>query len=290
MSIPVSNIQDLFATAHDEGILSQASLKVLAVDDVGQSIQNALGVDVSTIHSSAPMIGSLLVDDSASIRFGSNSQAVRDGHNFCLKALRDSKQGSGILVSCRYINGTQLYPFVPLDRALEMTAANYNPNGSTPLYDAIVENLGGVVLKIQEFANIGSAARSSNWIFTDGHDEFSRRNTIDQARSVITDLLKMETNIVGAVGVKYSQNDDFYRIFCGRSEDEVDRARADGTLELLEPAGGLGIWPRWVLTPNNTQSEIRKAWQVVSQSNVRASQATGAAFSQFAAGGFAAKP
>ena len=46
----------------------------------------------------------------------------------------------------------------------------------------------------------------------------------------------------------------------------------------------MGIEDRWILTPGNNPSEIRKAFQVFSQSAVRASRA--ASFSQGAVGGF----
>ena len=47
----------------------------------------------------------------------------------------------------------------------------------------------------------------------------------------------------------------------------------------------MGIEDRWILTPGNNPSEIRRAFQVFSQSAVRASQA--ASFSQGTVGGFA---
>ena len=47
----------------------------------------------------------------------------------------------------------------------------------------------------------------------------------------------------------------------------------------------MGIEEKWVLTPGNNESEIRKAFQVFSQSATRASQG-GASFSQAAMGGF----
>ena len=48
----------------------------------------------------------------------------------------------------------------------------------------------------------------------------------------------------------------------------------------------MGIPDEWILTPGNSASEICKAFQVFSQSAVRASQG-GATLSQVALGGFA---
>jgi len=47
----------------------------------------------------------------------------------------------------------------------------------------------------------------------------------------------------------------------------------------------MGIPDAWILTPGNNASDIRKAFNVFSQSAVRASQGAGA-FSKTALGGF----
>jgi hypothetical protein len=60
----------------------------------------------------------------------------------------------------------------------------------------------------------------------------------------------------------------------------------DGYTDFRLIATGCGIPDNWVLTPKNTPSEIRKAFALVSQSAVRASQGA-QAFSQAAMGGFA---
>jgi len=47
----------------------------------------------------------------------------------------------------------------------------------------------------------------------------------------------------------------------------------------------MGIRDEWILTPGNSEAEIRKAFRVFSQSAVRASQGAGS-FSQSGLGGF----
>ena len=59
---------------------------------------------------------------------------------------------------------------------------------------------------------------------------------------------------------------------------------SDGTTDFRAVFREMGIEDRWILTPGNNPSEIRKAFQVFSQSAVRASQA--ASFSQGAISGF----
>jgi hypothetical protein len=46
----------------------------------------------------------------------------------------------------------------------------------------------------------------------------------------------------------------------------------DGTTDFTQVFRSMGIPDRWILTPGNSASEIRRAFQVFSQSAVRATQ------------------
>jgi len=168
-----------------------------------------------------------------------------------------------------------------------MDDTNYNPNKGTPLYDNAALLLATVMAKAQEFGNNGVPVRTVTLIVSDGHDEHSTKQTPASVASIVRDMLASENHIIAAMGID-DERTDFYQVFSGRSRQEVEAAKQAGKLEQLEPApGGMGIWPHWVLTPGNSQSEIRKAFQVFSQSAVRVSQ-TGSNFSKTAMGGFAA--
>ena len=60
----------------------------------------------------------------------------------------------------------------------------------------------------------------------------------------------------------------------------------DGRTDFRRVFAEMGIPDEWILTPGSTPSEIRRAFRVVSQSAVRASQASAATFSQTALGAF----
>ena len=129
-----SNINALFHAAKAEGILSPASLQTLiSIPDMGANIQAALGVSVDDVKASEAVLVTLMPDDSGSIRFASNAQAVRDGHNLVVDALVDSKQDSGVLMHTRYLNGYVLYPYSALGQVVKMTPQNYDPRLGTPL-------------------------------------------------------------------------------------------------------------------------------------------------------------
>ncbi|MGK7932827.1 MAG: hypothetical protein AB4041_15545 [Microcystaceae cyanobacterium] len=251
MSDPI-NVNDLFQNAQDDGLLSNASLTALDVADIGTQIQAGLGVEIDDFMSSEVVLVTIMPDDSGSIRFSGNSQAVRGGHNCILDALAQSQQKDNILIHNRYLNGHVLYPYCPLDQAIRMTPQNYNPNLGTPLYDQTLVLLGTVLAKAQEFADNGVAVRTITLLITDGADEGSFRTNAQDINSIIQDMLKAENHIIAAMGIDDGGYTNFRDVF-----------------------KQMGIRPEWILTPSNSDTEIRKAFQVFSQSAVTVSQGGG---------------
>jgi len=281
MSNPVSNLNGLFQNAMEDGILSPQSFQALTVVDIGRQIQAGLGISVNQVSASEVVLVTMMVDDSGSIRFGGNAPVVRDGHNQVLTALTSSKQNHSILAHTAYLNGQVLFPYLPLavvDEAekrhsgrityvrnkdvVDLDSGNYNPDKGTPLYDQTVVLLARVLAKYQEFADGGVSARTVTLIITDGADEHSVQATAQTVRPLVEDLLG-EKHIIAALGI------------------------ADGRTDFRQVFREMGIRDEWVLTPGNSPGEIRKAFQVFSQSAVRASQGA-ASFSRTAAGGFGA--
>jgi hypothetical protein len=250
----------LLKGAVDDGVLGNASMMAFQVPNLGAQIQAGLGVAVDDVQASEVFLLALLVDDSGSIRFGQNAQGIRDGVNLVYEALTQSKSGGAVLASCRYLNGTILDAYTPIDQATRLDAKNYNPMGGTPLYDESVVTLGTVVAKTQEFEDAGVPARTVTVILSDGADLHSRLQTSDSVKAVVGDMLLAENHLVFFVGVD------------------------DGCTNFTFVAESMGIPAAFVLTPGNSPSEIRAAMAVVSRSVVRASQG-GAGFSQAAASG-----
>ncbi|MBX7221741.1 MAG: hypothetical protein K1Y36_17445 [Blastocatellia bacterium] len=277
----VPNINALFQNAQEEGVLSPQSLQALTVLDIGSQIQAGLGISVNNVTASEVVLVTMMIDDSGSIRFSGNSNVVREGHNSVLEALMASKQNHSILAHTSYLNGHVLFPYLPLAVVDEdekkrtgrvtykrnplvenLTTSNYNPDKGTPLYDQTVVLLGRVLAKYQEFADGGVNCRTVTLIITDGADEHSSTANARTVRPLVEDLLG-ERHIIAAMGI-YDGHTDFKKIF-----------------------REMGIRDEWILTPGNNQGDIRKAFQMFSQSAVRASQGA-ASFSKTAAGGFGA--
>jgi hypothetical protein len=239
-------VKKLLDDAHQTGALSAKSLAALDVVDVGAQIQAGLGVTIDDVAASEVVLLTMMPDDSQSIAAANNTDAVKDGHNFVLEALARSKQSGEVLGHTRYLNGDVLFPYTTLSNAIQMTSANYNPCHGTPLFDQTVVLLGTVIAKAQELQQAGIAVRTVTLIITDGGDYGSQRCRASDVAAIVQDMLAQENHIVAAMGINDGST-DFHKVF--RS---------------------MGIPDRWILTPGNSASEIRRAFQVFSQSAVRA--------------------
>ena len=239
-------IKKLLEDAHGQGALSAKSLATLDVVDVGAQIQAGLGCTIADVTASEVVLVTMMPDDSQSIAGAGNTDAVRDGHNFVLEALRGSKQSGEVLAHTRYLNGFVLCPYTQLEHSVVMTKQNYNPNLGTPLYDQTAVVLGTVIAKAQELAQAGIAVRTV--IITDGGDYRSTRCKPADVAAIVKDMLGQENHIVAAMGI------------------------SDGSTDFRAVFKSMGIPDRWILTPGNSASEIRRAFAVFSQSAVRASQ------------------
>lgn len=245
-------IEELLREAEGEGTLSAQGAQVLQIPDMGERIQAAFGVSVDDVQSSEVLLVTQMPDDSGSIRQSGNEQVVRDGHNLVLESLQRSQQRDSVLAHTRYLNGHVLFPYVPLDGAVKMSAANYRADKGTPLYDQAVVLLGTVLAKSQEFTAAGVPVRTVTLLITDGGDCSSNHATAATVRQLVRDLLAQEHHVVAAMGI-HDGSTDFRRVF-----------------------RDMGIPDRWILTPGNTASEIRRAFQVFSQSAMNVSQGLGA--------------
>lgn len=247
----------LLAAAHTQGALSLRTVATLELCDVGAQIQAGLGVTIDDVTASEVVLVTMMPDDSQSIASAGNTDAVRDGHNFVLEALAGSKQSGEVLAHTRYLNGAVLTPYTELAHAVKMTRQNYDPRLGTPLYDQTAVVLGTVIAKAQQLAHAGIAVRTVTLIITDGADYGSTRCRPADIKAIVTDMLAQENHIVAAMGI------------------------SDGATDFKAVFRAMGIPDRWVLTPGNSASEIRRAFAVFSQSAVRASQGLGAQLGGF---------
>lgn len=255
------NVQSLFAGAQAGGNIGAAAAQVLAIPDLGAQIQAGLGISVDDVMSSEVLLVAVLLDDSSSIRTAGNEQILREGGNLIIDSLKGSKQSDSVLISVRTLNGTIICPYVPVNQAPKLDDTNYQATGGTPLYRESLVLFGQAVAKSQEFSDNGVTARSVAAIVSDGADLHSGRTHASDVAKVVHDMLMSESHIVIGMGID------------------------DGQTDFKQVYSKMGIEDKWILTPKNTASDIRRAFAVVSQSAVRASQSA-KNFSQTSGAGF----
>ncbi len=259
----MSNNTTLLNDAVNNGNLSPDALVAMNnIPDLGLALQHAMGVNIDDINSSEITLVAMLIDDSSSIRSGGNERIVCDGHNMVIESIKDSKQKNGVLILTKYLNGKVLCPWAPIDQAVIMDSQNYHANGSTPLYDQTVEFLALIAAKTEEFEQMaGVPVRSISLIISDGADYGSYTQKPHNVSAVVKSMLKSEKHIIAAMGID------------------------DGSTDFKKIFSSMGLEDSWILTPGNSEKEIRASFRMFSQSAVRASQ-SGAGFSKTAMGGF----
>lgn len=254
------DVLGLFAGAHDDGDLSNASFQVLSVPDLGTQIQAAMGIPALDVPSTRAVLLTLLLDDSGSIAYRGNEQAVRDGYNEVVKALRESRQADDILAQCSYLNAGVLYPYEFVRDVPLLDARNFAATGWTPLYDRAIVTLGSVLAKSRDFTASGVPVNTVTLIVTDGNDEGSQYRARD-VYPIVKDMLSQESHIVAGMGID------------------------DGSTDFAAVFRSIGIPDNWILTPRSDPHDIRRAFQLFSRSAMSASQGQGT-FSHTAASGF----
>lgn len=264
MDASTPNVGDLFRQARDEGELSAAAFDALSASpDLGAQIQAGLGIAPDDVPASEIILLSQLLDDSGSIAGAGNEAVLRAGHNLVIDAAAATRQADAVLATARLLNRADpLYAYAPVGAVPRLDARNYRAHGATPLYDQAAVLLGTVLAKAREFENAGVPARTVTLIVSDGADAGSTGQTAASVRAIVEDMRRRETHVVAAMGIDDGGHTDFRAVF--RS---------------------MGVPDEWILTPGSSESEIRAAFGMFSQSVSRASQSA-AHFRLAGMGGF----
>jgi hypothetical protein len=252
-----AEIAQLLKTAHQTGTISSATFGKFDIVDVGSQIQSGFGVSVDDVHASDVVLLTMMPDDSSSIASAGNTDAVLLGHNQVIDTITASKQAGEVLAHTRYLNGEVLFPYTTISNAIQMNRSNYDPRHGTPLYDQTAILLGTVIAKTAELASAGIGVRSVTLLITDGDDCGSKRYKAADIKRLVSEMLAQECHTIAAMGINDSST-NFRQVF-----------------------QSMGIPDRWILTPGNSPTEIRRAFSVFSQSAARVGAGGGFALAGF---------
>lgn len=248
---------ELLTSAAAAGEISQETARSIIIDDLGAQIQAGLGVSVDDVQAAETTLVAALLDNSGSM--GPMEAEARTGFNRVLDALAGSKQDEGILMMVSDYSGV-IAPFSLVSGVDRLQPQSYRPGGMTPLMDASLALFATVLAKAQEFEDQGVACRTVSYVVTDGGDNASRHRPAAVAK-LVRDMLKSEKHIIAGIGID------------------------DGVTDFRQVFLSMGIRDEWILTPGNTESEVRRVFDLISKSAVQASKGA-ASFSKTALGGF----
>ena len=239
----------LFTSATTQGVISPRTSSLITGNLGSLVLAGAAGKDLEDITASDVTLVTVLIDSSSSIADRGLEKAVREGQNALLDAFAGAKDQDAVLLACWTFSGTMdvIHSYVPVPDATRLDTQNYRASGSTALYDAWCSALAANVAYAQRLRDGGTPTRSVVVVVTDGEDVGSKRTTAECAR-LSRDLLASELFTLALVGVGTDVN--FEHV-----------AKSMGI-----PAGCI-LWER-----DATPSGLRRAFQLVSRSAVRASQ------------------
>ncbi len=240
----------LFSSAVADGVLSPDTSTMLTGNLGKVVIAGAAGTALEDIVASDVTLITVVIDASSSIKDRGLEQAVRDGQNQLVDSFGGSKEKDSILMALwTFASGMDvLHSYVPVGDAARLSSKNYRGSGCTVLYDTWCDALAANVAYSQRLRASGTPCRSVVVVITDGEDVGSKRKAGDCAR-LSRDLLASEQFILAFVGV--GSDVDFHGV-----------AKSMGV-----PDGCIAV------QKDATPSTLRKVFQMVSQSAIRASQA-----------------
>lgn len=205
----------LDAGLHD-GDISQGS-HVIMVDNL--NAMTTLGRPNVALNDASPEDRVTLVVPVIDCTGSRASQAaeMRLEFNNMIAAFKKSSVAATILVSPwlfreRNSELVQLNGFVHLDQVILLDTSNYDPDGFTGLYDALLVILANTFDYAKQLINDGYRVKVVMPIITDGEDNASAHGAASQVRQIVEELKRLEIFVVGIVafgsGFAYNAADE----------------------------------------------------------------------------------
>ena len=236
---------DALSSALADGDISQASHQIMVENLDTQVTLGAQGVSPDDLAEDRVTLVVPIVDVSYSRK--DEAGLMRSEFNAMLDALDKSKARETILVSS-WLFDTRvqlLHGFLSLDDAIRLDATNYNPDGSTAMYDAVLDVFTSTAAYAKTLTDQGYRVKIVIVVITDGEENASQATAM-QVNQVAKDLLAQEIYVLALVafGSGYAQAE----------------------------AINMGIPDENVIEYGLDPKDVRRAFSLVSSSVIRQSQ------------------
>ncbi len=255
MNASKSLVTQSLDSALTDGDISPHSHAILVENLDTNTTLGAQGVPADSLAEDRVTLFVPLVDATGSRAH--EADLMRQEYNKMLDALSESKARDTILVSSWLFGTTPtlLHGFVGLSDAVRLDSHNYDPDGMTAMYDAVLDVLTSTTAYAKTLMDQGYRVRIVIVVLTDGEDNCSRPGADNKVAQVVRDLLITEVYTLALVA--------FGRGFA------------------LDAASAINFPSENVLENGGSERDIRHALALVSSSVIRASTAKVAS-----AGGF----
>lgn len=196
-----STVNELVVRAKMRGALSPISARALQRPRIAAQIEEALKDGFTIDRPGEVILVTLMPDDSGSMITNGKNVSLINGHNKLIEAMFESPSSERMLLSTRFLNGTVLNPYRPLDYCEDLTDENYPCDGTTPLYEQTLILLGAVMAKAQELIDKGARVRTATLIMTDAAStEDHAEKLLPEVASVIRDMTRVADHLVAGMG------------------------------------------------------------------------------------------
>jgi hypothetical protein len=247
----LNNLDDLFQSAQDDG-LTDDTMNLVISNLNGPTMTGAIGIPLNQLATNEVTLAMNIMDMSGSMHSHAND-LIRAYNDDYLGAMAGSTAVDDILVSTIVFDNQVelLHGYVNLGDAPQLNRGNYDPDGTTALYDAVASGMTNMVLYAQQLRQSGVMVRCIIIVYSDGEDNASKQ-TAASVRRAAHDLLKHEMYTLAYVGFKSG-------------------GISDSQLRHLADAIGFPD----VLIAGMSHEELRRIFHLASMSTVRVSQGGG---------------
>lgn len=242
-----ANVTAMIHGAVHDGLAADAGAILVAnLDET--VLAGCLGTGADDLDATEATLVCVVLDMSGSMEPWRD--AVVDAYNAMLEALRGAKGASAIVLSTWTFADTPalVSAFRPVAAQPPLGRRDYDPGGTTALFDTLLGCMTGLVAYGQQLADNGVPSKRILFVLTDGDDNASRARAAD-VRTAAQALVAHEAFTLAYAGF--------------------------GSSDLAKQAAAVGF--PTVVTTRASASELRRLFKQVSASVIRVSQAAAGA-------------
>ena len=251
MKTSQASVDSTLTRAVSAGIISAQSQQAIVTELDDIAIAGCGGVDIDEIDSEEVTLVTVVIDASGSMEPFAAEVLTQYKEQF-LRPLQGAKNAASLLVSVWVFSDDGgekvrlVHGYTPIPDCKGLTKADYNPSGMTPLRDAVMKGITGLVNYGQTLRDNGTRTKSIVLVLSDGLENASQVSGA-KVKRLSEDVLRAQEFVLS------------YIFFGDKSEGD-------------KAAKEIGFPLHHRLTDNLDPSGIRRVFGTVSASVISTSQ------------------